>query len=118
VSAAGEGEWFREAERQFNHEVATHLPRPSASACETAFARRHRRAVERGGFIALLSVEKPEAMASAKRVAEHLSGDYACLQWGKTVHPSLHVGVAVVDNQPGDPPERTLKRIQEFLTGD
>jgi hypothetical protein len=57
-------------------------------------------------------------MASAKRVAERLQGDYACLQWGKTVHPSLHVGVAVVDDQPGDPPERTLQRIKEFLTGD
>jgi hypothetical protein len=66
----------------------------------------------------MLSAEKPQAMASAKRVAEHLSGDYACLQHGKTVHPSLHVGVAVVDHQPGDPPERTLKRIKEFLTGE
>jgi hypothetical protein len=65
----------------------------------------------------MLSVEKPEAMASAQRVAEHLSGDYACLQRGKTVHPALLVGVAVVDNQPGDPPEQTLKRIKEFLTG-
>jgi len=37
---------------------------------------------------------------------------------GKNRASSLHVGVAVVDNQPGDPPERTLKRIQEFLTGD
>jgi GGDEF domain-containing protein len=110
---------FREAERQFNHEVATTLA--------AAFGKRLRNSLPPGaiigrwseeGFIALLSVEKPEAMATAKRVAEHLSGDYACLQWGKTVHPALHVGVAVVDNQPGDPPERTLKRIKEFLTGD
>ena len=110
---------FREAERQFNHEVATTLA--------AAFGKRLRNSLPPGaiigrwseeGFIALLSVEKPEAMASAKRVSEHLSGDYACLQWGKTVHPALHVGVAVVDNQPGDPPERTLKRIKEFLTGD
>jgi hypothetical protein len=61
-------------------------------------------------------VEKPEAMASAKWVAEHLSGAYACLQKGKTVHPAIHVTVAVVDNQPGDPPERTLKRIRDFMT--
>ena len=63
----------------------------------------------------MLSGERPEAMAGAKRVAEHLSGEYACLQRGKTVHPSLNVGVAVVDHRPGDSPERTLKRIKEFL---
>jgi hypothetical protein len=63
----------------------------------------------------MLSVEKPEAMASATRVAEHVSGDYACLERGKTVHPSLHLDVAVVDTQPGGPPEETLKRIEEFF---
>jgi GGDEF domain-containing protein len=110
---------FREAERQFNREVATTLA--------AAFGKRLRNSLppdatigrwSEEGFIAMLSVEMPEAMASAKRVAEHLSGDYACLQWGKPVHPSLSVGVAVVDHQPGDPPEQTLKRIKEFLTGD
>jgi GGDEF domain-containing protein len=109
---------FRQAERQFNREVAT--------ALAAAFGKRLRNSLPPGaiigrwseeGFIAMLSVEKPEAMASAQRVAEHLSGDYACLQRGKTVHPALLVGVAVVDNQPGDPPEQTLKRIKEFLTG-
>ena len=110
---------FRQAECQFNREVATELA--------AAFSKRLRNCLPPGaaigrwseeGFIAMLSAEKPQAMASAKRVAEHLSGDYACLQHGKTVHPSLHVGVAVVDHQPGDPPERTLKRIKEFLTGE
>jgi GGDEF domain-containing protein len=110
---------FRQAEHQFNREVAVGLA--------AAFSKRLRNSLPSGatvgrwseeGFIAMLSVEMPEAMASAKQVAEHLSGDYACLQWGKTVHPSLSVGVAVVDNQPGDPPEQTLKRIKEFLTGD
>jgi hypothetical protein len=66
----------------------------------------------------MLPLETAEAMASAKRVADHLSGAYACLERGKTVHPSLQVSVAVVDNQPGDPPEGTLKRVQEFLTGE
>ena len=110
---------FRQAERQFDREVAAGIA--------AAFGKRLRNCLlpaaivgrwSEEGFIALLSVEKAEALATAKRVAERLSGDYACLQHGKTVHPSLHVGVAVVDTQPGDPPERTLKRIQEFLTGD
>jgi GGDEF domain-containing protein len=109
---------FRQAERQFNREVAAELA--------AAFSRRLRNSLppiatigrwSEEGFIAMLSVEKPEAVASAKWVAEHLSGAYACLQKGKTVHPALQVSVAVVDHQPGDPPERTLKRIKEFLTG-
>jgi GGDEF domain-containing protein len=109
---------FRQAERQFNREVATELA--------ASFSKRLRNSLPPGatigrwseeGFIAVLSMEKPEALASAKRVADHLSGAYACLERGKTVHPSLQVGVAVVDHQPGDPPERTLKRVQEFLTG-
>ena len=115
VKASG----FRQAERQFNREVAAELA--------AAFSKRFRNSLPPGatigrwseeGFIAMLSAEKPEAMASAKRVADRLSGTYACLERGKTVHPSLQVGVAVVDNQAGDPPERTLKRIKEFLTGD
>ncbi|MGA2722921.1 MAG: GGDEF domain-containing protein [Bryobacteraceae bacterium] len=109
---------FRQAERQFNREVATELA--------AAFGKRLRNSLRPSttigrwseeGFIAMLSVEKPEAMASAKWVTEHLAGAYACLLKGKTVHPSLQVSVAVVDNQPGDPPERTLKRVQEFFTG-
>jgi GGDEF domain-containing protein len=110
---------FRHAERQFDREVAAELA--------AAFGKRLRNSLppstavgrwSEEGFIAMLSVETPEAMASAKRVAEHLSGEYACLQRGNTVHPSLNVGVAVVDHRPGDSPERTLKRIKEFLTGD
>ena len=110
---------FRQAERQFNREVAAELG--------AAFSKRLRNSLPPGaaigrwseeGFIAMLSEEKPEAMASAKRVADRLSGTYACLERGRTVHPSIQVGVTVVDNQPGDPPEGTLKLIQEFLTGD
>jgi GGDEF domain-containing protein len=109
---------FRQAEREFNREVATELA--------AAFSKRLRNSLppsatigrwSEEGFIAMLSEEKPEAMASAKRVADHLSGTYACLERGSTVHPSIQVGVAVVDNQPGDRPERTLKRVKEFLTG-
>ncbi len=109
---------FRQAERQFNREVAAELA--------AAFGKRLRNSLppsatigrwSEDGFIAMLSVEKAEAMASAKWVTEHLAGAYACLLKGKTVHPSLQVSVALVDNQPGDPPERTLKRVQDFFTG-
>jgi GGDEF domain-containing protein len=110
---------FRQAEQQFNREVAAGLA--------AAFSKRLRNSLPPGatigrwseeGFIAMLPVETAEAMASAKRVADHLSGAYACLERGKTVHPSLQVSVAVLDNRPGDPPEGTLKRVQEFLTGE
>jgi GGDEF domain-containing protein len=110
---------FRQAGRQFDREVATGLA--------AAFSKRLRNCLppnatigrwSEEGFVAVLSVEKPEAIASAKAVAEHLSGNYACLQRGRTVHPSLHADVAVVDNQPGDPPERTLECIKEFLNGE
>jgi len=97
---------FRQAERQFSREVATELA--------AAFSRRLRNCEE--GFVAILSKE-PEAMSRAKRIAEQLSGDYVCLERGKTVHPSLHLDVAVVETQPGDPLERTMKRIEEFFVG-
>ena len=109
---------FRQAERQFNREVAAELA--------AAFSKRLRNSLppaaivgrwNEDGFVAILSVEKHEAMASAKWIAEHLSGAYACLQKGKTVHPALHISVAVVEHQPGDPPERTLKKVHEFFTG-
>jgi len=108
---------FRQAEQQFNREVAAGLA--------AAFSKRLRNSLPSGatigrwseeGFIAMLPVETPEAMASAKRVADHLSGAYACLERGRTVHPSLQISVAVVENQPGDPPEQTLQRVQDFLT--
>jgi len=107
---------FRQAARRFNREVAAQLA--------AAFGKRLRNCLPPGatigrwseeGFVAMLSVEKPEAKASAARVAEHVSGDYACLERGRSVHPSLHVEVAVADTDPGDRPERTLKRLEEFF---
>ena len=71
---------FRQAERQFNREVAAELA--------AAFSKRLRNSLppsatigrwSEEGFIAMLSVEKAEAMASAKWVADHLAGAYACL---------------------------------------
>ena len=107
---------FRQAEQQFNREVAVGLA--------AAFSKRLRNSLPPGaiigrwseeGFIAMLSVETAEAMASARRVVAHLSGTYSCLERGKTVHPSLQASVVVLENQPGEPPERTLERVQEFL---
>jgi GGDEF domain-containing protein len=107
---------FRQAEQQFNRGVAIGLA--------AAFSKRLRNSLppdaiigrwSEEGFIAMLSVEKAEAMASPERVVAHLSGTYSCLERGKTVHPSLQASVVVVENEPGDPPERALKRVQEFL---
>jgi GGDEF domain-containing protein len=109
---------FRQAEQQFNRGVAIGLA--------AAFSKRLRNSLPPGaiigrwseeGFIAMLSLETAEAMASAERVVAHLSGTYSCLERGKTVHPSLQASAAVVEQQPGDSPERTLKQVQEFLTG-
>ena len=66
---------FRQAERQFNREVAAELA--------AAFSKRLRNSLPPGaaigrwseeGFIAMLSGGKPEAMASAKRVADIFPG--------------------------------------------
>ena len=114
VKASG----FRQAEQEFHREVAVGLA--------AAFSKRLRNSLPPGatigrwseeGFIAMLSMETPDALARAKRAADHLSGSYACLERGKTVHPSLQASVVVVEQQPGDPPERTLQQVQEFLTG-
>jgi GGDEF domain-containing protein len=67
-------------------------------------------------FIAILDVEKAEAQAVAKRIAEHLTGPYSCLKDGKTVRPSLQLRLAVVEYG-SDSPTRVLERVGEFLSG-
>jgi GGDEF domain-containing protein len=109
---------FRLVEWHFDREVAAELA--------GAFIRRLRNSLpadtvigrwSEEEFIAMLSPERLGAIASAKQVAGHLSGDYVCLQGGNTVRPSLQVSVMVVDCESGDTPERTLERVGEFLTG-
>jgi GGDEF domain-containing protein len=66
------------------------------------------------GFVAFLDTNRPEAIARGRRLAEQLSGAYACLQDGKTVHTVIQLGVAVVDTS-GEPGARVLSRVKEFL---
>jgi GGDEF domain-containing protein len=67
-------------------------------------------------FLVVLATPKDETIASAKRAAAQLSGQYVCLQGGKAVRPTIQVDVAVVDLAPGEA-ESTLKKIGQFLKG-
>ena len=97
---------------------------PVAAELAAAFGRRLRNclpadaALGRWGaeeFIAKVNVAKREAFMASKWVTENLSGTYSCPKDGKTVRPSLQVSVAVVDREPGEPPQRTSARIAEFF---
>jgi GGDEF domain-containing protein len=66
-------------------------------------------------FVAKVGMAKREAFVASKWITENLSGAYSCLKDGKTVRPSLQVSVAVVDREPGEPPQRTCARIAEFF---
>src|SRR5450759_5003770 len=68
-------------------------------------------------FVAMITANKAEALASAKWINEHLSGDYACLKSGKTVRPILRLTLGVVDTSAQDTPERIIERIGVFLVG-
>lgn len=101
-----------------------HFGSPVAAELVAAFGKRLRNCLPadavlgRWGaeeFIAKAGLAKREALTASKWVAENLSGAYACLKDGKTVRPSLQVSVAVVDREPGEPPQRTSARIAEFF---
>jgi GGDEF domain-containing protein len=109
---------LRRAEVQYGAEVGASLG--------GAFAKRLRKSlppaavIGRWGheeFAAMLAIKKAEALASAKWINEHLSGDYACLHAGKTVRPILQLTVGVVETSAQDPPERIIDRIGLFLVG-
>jgi GGDEF domain-containing protein len=109
---------LRRAEVQFGKEVGAEL-------C-AAFAKRLRNSlpmsavIGRWGaeeFVAILTVNKSEAVASAKWITEHLSGAYACLKGGKTVHPVVQPTVGVVETAAKDDAERIVDRIGAFLVG-
>jgi GGDEF domain-containing protein len=68
-------------------------------------------------FVAILDLPKREVLTIAKWISEHLSGPYSCLLAGKTVRPSLHIDVAVVENA-GNAPDRRIGRVKEFFTGE
>lgn len=109
---------LRRAEVQFGKEVG--------EALGAAFAKRLRNSlptsavIARWGheeFVAMITANKAEALASAKWINEHLSGDYACLKSGKTVRPILQLTLGVVDTSAQDTPERIIERIGVFLVG-
>jgi GGDEF domain-containing protein len=104
------------AERQYGSAVSTDLA--------GAFGKRLRNCLQPGtvvarwndeAFVAMLEVRKPEAMASAKWVAQNLSGAYACIQEGKTVRPLLRISVGVIAVGAEDPPAMTLEQISVFF---
>jgi GGDEF domain-containing protein len=108
---------FRLAQTKFQPEVALELA--------GAFTRRLRNCLLPNAligrwaeeeFLVVLATPKEETMASAKRAAAQLSGQYVCLQGGKAVRPTIQVDVAVLDLAPGEA-ESTLKKIGQFLKG-
>jgi GGDEF domain-containing protein len=109
---------FRLAEVHFRADVAAELA--------AAFTKRLRNCVppttsigrwSHEEFVAILSVSNSEANSTAKWVAEHLSGSYACLLAGKTVRPSLQINVAVLETA-GNTPDRLIERVKAFLNGE
>ena len=108
---------LRAAEVQFNAAVAAEL--------SGAFGRRLRNCLPAsavigrwGGeqFIAMLSLPKRELLAASKGISENLSGAYSCLKDGKTVRPSIHVSVAVLDSEAAEAADRTFARVREFFS--
>lgn len=105
------------AEVQFGEAVAAELG--------SAFAKRLRNSlpptatIGRWGteeFIAMVPMQKVDAVASGKWITEHLSGAYACLQDGKTVRPTLQLNVGIIDSPPGESNQRILERIGVVFT--
>lgn len=114
VSARG----LRHAEVQFGKEVG--------DALAGAFAKRLRNSlpvstvIARWGpeeFAVMFTAKKSEGLASAKWIGENLSGAYACLKSGKTVHPVLQLTVGIVETTAHETPERILERAGVFLVG-
>jgi GGDEF domain-containing protein len=65
-------------------------------------------------FIALLAIEKSQAIGLAKRLAQHVSGTYVCMENGKPQRPDLLVNVAVIDHLAGGTHESLIARINQL----
>jgi hypothetical protein len=63
--------------------------------------------------MAMLEADKLQASALAKRMSESLAGAYACLKAGKTVRPTIHLRMGVVDPR-ADGGDRVLQWAAEF----
>ena len=66
------------------------------------------------GFLAVLSIDKIEAMALAKRLAQHVTGIYVCMENGKPQRPDLLVNVAVIDHAAGNTYESLVHRLNQL----
>jgi diguanylate cyclase (GGDEF)-like protein len=65
-------------------------------------------------FIALLAIEKSQAMGLAKRLTQHVSGTYVCMENGKPQRPDLAVNVSVIDHLGGGAYESLIARINQL----
>jgi GGDEF domain-containing protein len=65
-------------------------------------------------FMVLVAMEKSSAMAQAKRLTQHVSGTYVCMENGKAQRPDLVVNVSVVDHQPGGAHEALIALINQL----
>jgi GGDEF domain-containing protein len=68
-------------------------------------------------FIALVGEPRDPNSSANRWATAQLSGTYSCVQSGKTVRPSLQVGVGIVDSISRETAEETLDRVKMFLTG-
>jgi GGDEF domain-containing protein len=107
---------IRRAETQFSGEVSQELA--------GAFTRRLRNSLKpaavcgRWGaeqFITIGPPEKDQAVATAKWMSQHLSGNYSCLQKGKSVHPSIDVEVEIIERPPGEDAEPALALVRDYF---
>jgi GGDEF domain-containing protein len=65
-------------------------------------------------FIALLSMEKSQAIGVCKRLGQHLSGTYVCMENGKPQRPQLVVNVSIIDHLAGATHESLIARINQL----
>jgi len=65
-------------------------------------------------FMVMLAVEKSQAMSLAKRLTQHVSGIYVCMENGKPQRPDLVVNVSVIDHMGGGVYESLIARINQL----
>jgi diguanylate cyclase (GGDEF)-like protein len=102
-------------QRQFGAGVRTDVI--SAFAKRMASALPHNAVVGRWSedrFLVILSMDKLEAMSLAKRVTQHVTGVYVCVDNGKPQRPSLQVNVSVIDHSAGNTFESLINRLNQL----
>src|SRR5207249_4968339 len=65
-------------------------------------------------FMVLLECPKTEAIGQARRLTEHVSGTYVCMENGKPQRPSLVVNMAVLDHVSGATLESLVARLNHL----